>query len=941
MSSRSTEGSTSSDTVAAIGAPEPARIDAQRIRSLVASRLFGTAAEPVRIGRFVVLNRLGAGGMGVVYACYDEQLDRKLAVKLLHRRGDAAADARLLREAQALARLSHPNVVQVYEVGSHEGQIWVAMEFVRGTTLRAWRPDAPLSDVLRVFVAAGQGLAAAHTAGLVHRDFKPENVLVGEDERPRVADFGLARAATQGAHELEHDEALDGEDRPPTAEGDVTDSASRPRAPAPRDTSTQRQEARSATAAPRSFHEPLTRTGARMGTPAYMAPEQFAGSVVDARTDQFAFCVALWERVAGERPFVGDDLESLATAVANGRLDEGRTRSMPSWLRRVLERGLAADPAKRWPTMDALVAELAKDRRPRWQARVAIAVPSALLLALSGWFLLREDPVVAACADVPAATAVWGAERKQKVNDAFLATGAAYGEDAMSAVDRELGVWSRDWHTLSRETCEGAFRGQISQDLQARRRLCLDRRRDEVDSLVALFTEADAFVVRGAVEALAQLGDVRECEDPKYLDSVEALPEGERGLAIRAVEVSLAKARSRLAAGRFKEAFVLANEAVAAAEQVEWAPALGRALVVRGRIHGELLDVGPARDDLERARRIADESADDRTRAEALVRLVRVVGSFGGDHDSAARIGEDARAAIARLGSVPLLEANLETQLGNVAMVAGRYEDAIGHHQRALALREPLLGPNHTDVAISRNGIGNALTASGRYGEAIVVHREALAAFEARLGEAHPHVATSLVNLANAILEAGGRGDTPEALAAARDAEPLYRRARDIRVRDYGQDHALVSLAEHNLGESLRRQGRHEEAIVAFEHAAAIKRATYGEDSPKIAGSLTGLGQSLLAVGRLEAAHDVLEDARRVQGEKDVPENRAETSLALARAIAGEDPARAKLLAEAAVADYVVAGETYAAEAEVARAFLADLGRDSSGKPDVSSRRTP
>jgi tetratricopeptide (TPR) repeat protein/predicted Ser/Thr protein kinase len=921
--------------IATLGALEPARIDAQRIRALVASRLFGAAAEPVRIGRFVVLNRLGAGAMGVVYACFDEQLDRKLAVKLLHRRGDPAADARLLREAQALARLSHPNVVQVYEVGSHEGQIWVAMEFVRGTTLRAWRPDAPLEAALEIFVAAGRGLAAAHAAGLVHRDFKPDNVLVGEDDRPRVADFGLARAATprpgDGAH----------------GDGDAF-AARDDRAP-PRDSAAGTAEAAVSRAAEASgsgrstLRDHLTRTGALLGTPAYMAPEQFAGGHVDARSDQFAFCVALWERAAGARPFAGDDVASLAAAVASGQIDERRARPIPPWLRRVLERGLSGDPAARWPSMDALVAELTRDRGARRWRIAAVTAPALLVAALGGWLLLREDPVIAACKDAPSAVAVWGPTHRERIREAFVSTGVAYGSDAVAVVDRELTAWSEAWTALSRSTCEASFRGEISQDLQARRRLCLDRRRDETDSLVALFAEADGFVVRSAVEAVAQLGDVRECEDPRYLDSVEALPPGDRADAIRAAEVTLAKARSRLGAGRLQAALVLADEAVDAAERVDWAPSLGRALVLRGRIHGELLEVGPARDDLERARRIADESADDRTRAEALVRLVRVVGSFGGDLAGAARIGEDAKAAVARLGGAPLLAAILETQLGNVAMAQARYDDAIAHHERALALREPVLGPTHTDIAISRNGIGNALTASGRYADAIATHRAALSSFEAQLGEAHPHVATSLVNLANAILEAGGRGETPEALAAARDAEPLYRRARDIRVRDYGPDHALVSLAEHNLGEALRRQARYEEAIAAFEHATAIKRATYGADSPKIAGSLTGLGQALLALGRLDAAREVLEDARRVQGDKDVPENRAETALALAHALAASDPARAATLAEAAMADYETAGQTYAAEAEVARALLADLGRDASGGggPGVSSRRTP
>ena len=171
--------------------------DAKRARAGVAAALFGGPAPRVRVGRYELIGRLGAGGMGVVHRAHDPELDRPVAVKLL--RAEASSDdkarARMLREARALAKLSHANVVQIYEIGEHEQRTFLVMEYVDGSTLAHWlEQQRPWPEVLARFVAAGRGLAAAHRAGVVHRDFKPENVLLGRDGSVRVADFGLALA---------------------------------------------------------------------------------------------------------------------------------------------------------------------------------------------------------------------------------------------------------------------------------------------------------------------------------------------------------------------------------------------------------------------------------------------------------------------------------------------------------------------------------------------------------------------------------------------------------------------------------------------------------------------------------------------------------------------------------------------------------------------------
>ncbi|MBI4957461.1 MAG: protein kinase [Myxococcales bacterium] len=313
------------------------------------ARADGAATElapGARVGRYRIVRTLASGGMGIVYLARDPEMDRTVALKLV--RPNAAggeARSRLVAEARALARLSHPNVVAAYDVGTLASQVWIAMEHVDGVTLEAWlaaeRPDR--DACLRVFAEAGRGLAAVHRAGFVHRDFKPANVLVGRDGRVRLLDFGLVQ--------LGH-----GSGSAPAAT--LVESHVRPVA----------------------LTLPLTRVGALLGTPAYMSPEQHAGSRVDARSDQFSFCVALYEALTGARPFAGDSFEALGAEVRAGRFRDARAHArLPRTLWRALERGLAVDPAARFPDMDALLAALAP--RPAWRR---IAPLGALALVAGG-----------------------------------------------------------------------------------------------------------------------------------------------------------------------------------------------------------------------------------------------------------------------------------------------------------------------------------------------------------------------------------------------------------------------------------------------------------------------------------------------------------------------------------------------------------------------------
>ncbi len=315
----------------------------------------GRLAPGAQVGRYLIGELLGSGGMGVVYAADDPELARRVAVKLLRKDLRAAiGEARLQREAQAMARISHENVIAVYDVGTHGDQVFVAMELVLGPSLRGWLKARPrtIGEIVRVFAAAGRGLAAAHAAGFVHRDFKPDNVLVGADGRVRVTDFGLARA--------------DGRHAP-----------------------TQASRAASGLA----IDLPLTMSGAVVGTPAYMAPEQHAGRRATAASDQFGFCVALYEALYGERPFAGKTLAELAAEVAAGNVrPPARGRRVPASLRAIVLRGLSVRPGDRFATMDELVAALGRDRTrlPRTLAWASLALAAIAAVGLLADWVTRD-----------------------------------------------------------------------------------------------------------------------------------------------------------------------------------------------------------------------------------------------------------------------------------------------------------------------------------------------------------------------------------------------------------------------------------------------------------------------------------------------------------------------------------------------------------------------
>ncbi|MCY0989294.1 serine/threonine-protein kinase [Nannocystis sp. ILAH1] len=521
-------------------------------KQLVKRALFPRRTTPVQIGRFQILSLVGRGGMGVVYAAYDDLLDRKVAVKVLL--GEAVRDlalsrGRLMREAQAMARLQHPNIVTVHEVGQSDDQVFVAMEFVRGTTLDAWvREDRPWREVVATFVRAGRGLEAAHRAGLIHRDFKPANVMVSDDGAVKVLDFGLARAADDGTQM-----AIDLPRHVNQADSHLA---------------------------------PLTRTGVVLGTPAYMSPEAHGGEPSTAASDQFSFCVSLYQCLYKQPPF---DTTSMATLLADLRRGKvappPASTPVPARLFRALRRGLASAPEERFPSMAALLAELEHDPGAT-RRRVAALGLTAVVTATAAFFAAARVPAVQRCPDAQAELAgVWDATRAAAVRDALKAIGTPAAADALAGVLPRIDRYAASWVEMRNEACAAHDEARQSSQLFDLRTACLDQRRAGLDALVAALTQVDAAGLGGAVQAAAALPPLSRCAEVDAL--VADIPPPEEAhlrVAVQAHREALARAQAREDAGQYALGEVLVEDVLKDSSALAYEPLRAEALLHRGSL---------------------------------------------------------------------------------------------------------------------------------------------------------------------------------------------------------------------------------------------------------------------------------------------------------------------------------------------------------------------
>jgi tetratricopeptide (TPR) repeat protein/predicted Ser/Thr protein kinase len=775
-----------------------------------------------RLGRHLLLDLLGEGGMGMVYAAYDVELDRKVAIKLLRSHEHEQARRRMLREAQAMARISHPNVAQVYEIGVHDEQVFLVMELIDGVTLKTWLGQHPRTrrELLATFIAAGNGLVAAHEQGVVHRDFKPDNVMIRRDGRVLVLDFGLARGQ-------EREQELSSPD---------------PTAPA-----LERAGV---------FELPLTHANTILGTPNYMAPEQFAGRETDARTDQFSFCVALWEALFGQQPFGGVTLAQRSLAVSEGRLIEPERSDVPTWLRGVLERGLSVAPEHRWPTMLELLAALTRDPTRRRRARMLAAGLFVLVgvgvSAALAWPAHERRATISECERAGRVIeADWNEAIEATLASTFAASGARFAPSVWTHTRPWIDDYARSWASLRTQTCLETklehTRSQASHDAIVE---CLDARRATFAGLLAAWAEPNSRTVLRATQAAANLEPLSICTSE--LLAARAQPPEALRPAVADLRSQIDRVEALRSAGEYDVVLTQALEIRAQADALSWRPLQAEAWFSLANLQSNLGKFDEARASHEQAVFHAAAGGDDMTMLLAATELTYTVGYDLAQHEQGQMWGTLGESLIERLGLAgSLREAAVLGVLAGVSTTRGDYDDALKKFRRALEIKQAILGAEHPAVAVTINSIGVVLFNQGSSDDALEHFRRSLSIEQATLGPEHPYVAYSLNNLA-AALQQLGRYD---------EALEYHRLALALREGALGPDNPDVATSLANIGELLGKRGQYEQAMQLQLRALAIFEAALGPEHPEVAMTLLGIAELATNQGRYASAAEHLRRA--------------------------------------------------------------------------------
>lgn len=803
---------------------------------------FAPLTRGTRVGRFLVLGLVGKGGMGEVYAAHDPELDRKVAIKLLRAASDGSgqtggdARTRLIREAQAIAKVSHPNVVVVYEVGTFEGRVFIAMEFVEGHTLGYWllAGNRTTAQILEAFGAAGRGLAAAHEKDLVHRDFKPDNAMVATNGHVRVMDFGLARIAI-GRVSGSNPQA-----RTPPAplaivkgggEDDfVSTRILRDETPPPASTATLNTE--------RHVWN-LTMEGTILGTPAYMSPEQFRGEMADARSDQFSFCVALYEALYGERPFSARSMAELTAQVIGGQFrPEPAGARAPASIRRALLRGLSPDPEARFPTMNALLQALGQEQTASGTRRFAAGAAARL----------------AGVWEAPEGESASETDAQAEIRRAFLATGKPYAVATFDLVRKILDRFTRRWTDLYVEACEATHvLGEQSAETLDLRMEALGEALEDLRALCRQFQRSTPDMIENAANAANALGTLERCSDVNLLRAIVRPPENpQTRLVVEQLRVRLSEIRALARLGRVAEGLKLVVVLQDEARRIGYAPLLSEVLFVAGMMYFEVSDIDMATRALEDAVWTAELCRHDEVAAEAAANLVFVAGDRQSRFDVAELWSRHAETVLDRMGGHELIRGWLFNNRGAMRAAQGRLRDAIRENHLAIVAKEKVLGPQDPDVALSIGNIAVFLDELGETREAAEYAERAVKIVQSALGLDHPKAATMLANHAE-ILNRMGRH--LEAHEPAELALAVFERETDPRG-------LYVTYPLMALGTSLAGQGRCEEAVPHLERAVSIREGKEGLRM-KLAESHFALGRALWGTGKeYPRAFDLVERAR-------------------------------------------------------------------------------
>jgi len=880
------------------------------------------AQKPVQINRFLVLEGIGSGSMGVVYAAYDPELDRKVAVKLLNpaltqSSRESTARARLIREAQAMARLSHPNVAAVYDVGTVAGQIFIAMEYIHGKTLKQWirnaPKDRPWAEVVAAYIQAGLGLAAAHRAGITHRDFKPENALIDDDGRVRVLDFGLARTEL-GSSSVDLDET---------------------------------ELLRSVDMTRSDFDSlKLTRAGNLTGTPAYMAPEQLLRKPADARSDQYSFCIALYEALFGKRPFRGKTLATLKKQVILGKVPEPPAKArVPAWVFRILTRGLQVQPCERYPSMDALLTELSRDPS-RNRRRVMFALTAAAGLVLGGYgysITLGNQSQGPQCSDGSAQlTQVWGPAARQKIATAMATSGVSFAEDTWARVAPRLDQYTDAWADMRKDTCEATHvRGDQSDHLLDLRTACLNQRLGDLAQLTHLLASPTPDIVEHAVEAVDALAPIANCGDTEALLADRRTPPVSVAAQVEALEQQLRRIRMQMHTGQYVTGLAALEMLEPEVVAVSFPPLTAAQRHLSGQLKVRVGHYRVALDELEVAYYVSESCGEDGTRAQVTVELVELAGKLA-RFETAHRWAKHAQALIDRIrggvgagalqvqllsvqGALAVAEGHLPrahhlhgralelavamygeddprlaTALSGLAMAyreQGDYPRALEYFNRVIRLRERSLGPGHPDVARAINSRGGVYYLQLDLERASSDMSRALELAEQALGPTHPslsHILNSLGALeedlghdvqahdhyqrALKLIEQSLGPTHPRASMVHNNLATLwmvrgepararkhYERSLAIDLEVFGDRHPNLGYAHQNLGDVEVLERKNTAAVTHYQHALRLWEQAYGASHPLLAHPLTSLGDRAFASADHSAATQLYQRAVKIR----------------------------------------------------------------------------
>lgn len=717
---------------------------------------FGHDDAPEPFGRFSVGRRLGAGAFGEVFAATDPRTDREIAIKVLHTTSAQPEIDRLRREARAMAQVDHPNLVTVYEVGRHERRDYIAMELVDGPTLKQWGHKHPSDEperwrqALALLCAAGRGLAAAHATGLVHRDFKPANVLIAADGTAKVADFGLAKIASESSRESG--------DTQPDAPIDLSEHT-------------------------------LTRTGAVMGTPRYMAPEQHMGKKVDARSDQFSFGVTAWELLHGQPPFAGRTRAMLLDAIAAGHVREPSDRRVPAGVNAALRRAMSAAAIERFASMNALLEAIEHAARPprRWWPWLAGVGAVAATAAAVVWWSPNATSKPEACPAEPVearASELWNETQQQALHAALSSTEVPYAAETSRTIDTSMGNFVERWTRARQDACaavriegtatEATFDGWLS---------CLDETHAQGRAVVDTFTsgELDPKLAERAVRVVDQLPDPRHCL--RRTKSRDADPT--RTAELRG---QLARARTRYQAGHYEVASEAAAQITEAATEAKFETLRGDALELLA-LAKSAHSHGTGLDSLQLAYDIALSLDDGESAARRAA--IATMQYLAEQPDLSEQWLRHADTALARADGVSVeVRAHVERSRCRLLEAGRKLDAALAACRRASAILQGDPSSNPRQRWSARLDTSNVLRTMGKEAEAVELLSALRAEAIERYGPEHPSVGGTTMNMANSL----------EALGEPERAATMHEQAQRVFEVSYGPNHPWVVSALLNRG---------------------------------------------------------------------------------------------------------------------------------------------